>query len=206
VQLGDQGTDVGRRADRRAGATVTGSVGDQRHRPRPAVHRAGKILVDIRRKRFLAVRRLPRDEAPRRGHAGKTGSAQHRYPVRRRVRPFLKMGRPLDHRAVADYHRLVGLVDVDCPLAQRCPLDPGLNREAALGRRPGLSRQYVQQRLGHSVTRPGTTPPAVRLAHHRECLQPVVVGDDGQSLAIGEVERVERVRQPKPDASHPPLR
>ena len=138
--------------------SVTRGVSDHLDRPRPAVHRAGKVLVDTGRQRLLAVHGPPGDESPRSRHAVETGIAQHRDPPRCGMRALLQMRRPLHHRCIADDHRLVGLVDVDRSLAQCCSARPRLKGEMASRRETGPSRQHIQKCFGNAVARRRTPP------------------------------------------------
>jgi hypothetical protein len=128
-----------------------------------------------------------------------TRLTQHRNPVRRGMRPFLQMSRPLHHCGIADDHRLVRLVDANCPLAQRNTRRPRLNAKRAACRRSRLLREHLQQCLGHPITRYRPSPPPI-VVHQGNGSQAITVLDDGQAFTLGEVERVERIRQPKPDA------
>jgi hypothetical protein len=116
------------------------------------------------------------------------------------------MGRPFHHGGITDDHRLVRLVDADCFLTECGTLGPRLNREVPLRDRAGFASQHIEQCFGDSIACRCAPPPPIRIAHHGKCRETVVVGDNGQALAVGVVERVERLRQPTPDVARPPFR
>ncbi len=64
---------------------------------------------------------------------------------------------------------------------------------------PCSSSQHIEQCFGDPFSSRCAPPLPIRVADHRNCRKTVPVGDDGQALAFGEVERVERLRQPTPD-------
>ena len=207
VQFGDQVTDFGGRLHRtgarrwsRAASVISPTAQVQ---PSTA---PGRYSSTFATSVSALSRRLPGDQTPRRGHAGEPGVAQHADPPRRRVRPLLQMGRPFDHRGIADDHRLVGLVDTDPLFAHRRSLGPRLNGEPPRVAEP-------RTRASRS-SRASAAPSPERARRHRPsssrtmgtAARPSVVGDDREALAVGEIERVERLSQPTPDAEHPPAR
>ena len=193
MQFGDHTADVGGRGDHGTWLWdgIAGGGGDQVHRPGPAVDGAGQVLVDGGDERLGPVRGLPGDQAPRRGHGPEPGVSKRADPARRRVRPLLEMGRPLDHRGVTDDHRFVGLICGDRPLSGRSALGPGENRETAQVLRPAHAGQHVQHGFGGTVARMGPPPESTRVEHGRNRRQGAGRRHDNEVTVVPEIEGVE---------------
>jgi hypothetical protein len=194
MHFGHQRADVDRRRDCRRRVVIARGLGDQVDCPRPTVHRAWQVLVDVGHQRLRSGRRLPGDQSPRGRHPAESGVAQDPYPQSGGMRAVLQMCRPLHHRSFADDHRLVGLVDSHRPLARRRTVRPGPQRESS-GRCPAVHRgQPREQRLRDAVTGLGPPPVADGIPNHRQGGQAVGVGDDRKTLALSEFERVKHPR------------
>ena len=191
VQLGDQRADVGCRS---------GSSG-RRSRAASVIRSTAQVQPSTAPGRYSSTLATS-VSAPSGGRqvtnphgAGiprEPGVAQHADPSRRRVRALLEVGRPLDHRRVADDHRLVGLVDADRPLTDARSPRPRPHGESARRHRPVDARPAVAAGPRRR-RRPGVRAATPRrVADHRDRGQTVGVGDDRKALALSEFERVER--------------